>query len=94
MAADNFKVLGIKRTPSKEGDRVFVTFACSHGYSDYEIENAECQGVTVENVSANEDFGVQVGDLVEFIYGKAIPTKNGVYQPIKGVNFINRANQK
>lgn len=94
MAADNFLVLGIKKTPSKDGDKVYVTFACSHGYSDYEIENAECLGVTVENVSASEDFGIQVGDLVEFIYGKAIPTKNGVYQPIKGVNIIHRADKK
>lgn len=94
MKADEFKVLGIKKTPSKEGDRVFVTFACCHGYTDYELDNAECSGVTVENVSANEDFGVKIGDVIEFIYGKAINTKNGVYQPIKGVNFISRANQK
>lgn len=94
MKADEFKVLGIKKAESKEGDRVFVTFACCHGYSDYELDNAECWGVTVENVSASEDFGVQIGDVIEFIYGKAIKYGDKVFQPIKGVNFISRANQK
>lgn len=93
-ASDEFKVLGIKRTPSKDGDREYVVFNCSHAYTDYELDNSKCEGLSVESVQASEDFGVKIGDVVEFKYGKALPTKNGgVFQPVKGVIFISRAGQ-
>ncbi len=86
------KILGIKKTPSKDGKRTYVTFACSHGYSDYELDNTDCAGVTVENIQANEDFGIDVGDVVEFRYGKAISLPSGgLYQPIYAVDFISKA---
>ncbi len=93
-ACDEFKVLGIKRTPSKDGDKEYITFNCSHPYTDYELENSNCQGLSVEFVQASEDFGINIGDVVEFKYGKAIPMKNGgLYQPVKGAIFISRAGQ-
>ena len=93
-ACDEFKVLGIKRTPSKDGDREYVTFNCAHAYTDYELDKSKCEGFSVESVQASEDFGVKIGDVIEFKYGKALPTKNGgVFQPVKGVIFIDRAGQ-
>ena len=91
---DEFKVIGIKRTPGKEEGKEYITFNCTHPYTDYELENSKCEGLTVETVSASEDFGVKIGDVVEFKYGKAIPMKNGgVFQPVKGVIFISKAGQ-
>ena len=91
---ESFKVLGIKKVEGKEG-RVYVSFFCMTAFTDYEVENSkELSGKKTEVVQADNDFGVVVGDEIEFIYGKAIPTAKGVYQPIKGVNFISRANNK
>ncbi len=93
--ADVLKVIGIKKVEGKE-DRVYVTFYCIRPFSDYEQENSlSCEGNAIESVSANEDFGVHIGDTVEFKYGKAIRTKTGdIYQPVNGVFFANRATTK
>lgn len=89
-----FKVLGIKKVEGKEG-RVYVSFFCMTAFTDYEIENSVgLSGSKTEVVQADNDFGVVVGDEIEFIYGKAIPTSKGVYQPIKGVNFVSRVSNK
>lgn len=93
--ADVLKVIGIKKVEGKE-DRVYVTFYCVRPFSDYEQDNSlSCEGNAIETVSANETFGVQIGDTVEFKYGKAIPTKTGgIYQPVNGVIFANKATAK
>lgn len=92
---DVMKVVGIKKVEGKEG-RVYVTFYCVRPFSDYDNENSlSAVGDAVETVSASDDFGVQIGDAVEFKYGKAIPTKTGgIYQPVNGVIFASRANGK
>lgn len=92
---NNLKIVGIRKVAGKE-DRVYVTFYCTTAFTDYDKENSvDLSGVKVETVQANEDFGVNVGDIVEFKYGKAIPTKTGgIYQPVNGVIFASRANGK
>ncbi len=85
MANELFEIIGIKQTKSKDGTRDYYAFSCIKDYSEYELENSECYGRTVEVVQANELFGCKVGDVVEFKYGKAIKTANGFYQPITGV---------
>ncbi len=92
---DVLKVVGIKKVAGKD-ERIYVTFFCVRPFTEYDVENSlSTVGNAVETVSANEDFGVQIGDAIEFKYGKAIPTKTGgVYQPVKGVIFVSRANGK
>ncbi len=79
------EIVGIKKTKSKDGTRDYYSFSVVHAYSDYELEHAECWGSTVEVVQTNDLFDCKIGDVVEFRYGKAIPTANGFYQPITGV---------
>ena len=87
---DGIKIVGIKKVVKDE--REYVTFYGTKGFSDYEVENSDLViGRAVEIISTNEDFGVKLGDEVDFNYGKAITTAKGTFQPIKSVTFIKRA---
>ena len=87
---DGIKIVGIKKVVKDE--REYVTFYGTKAFSDYEVENSDfVLGLAVDIVSANEDFGVKIGDVVDFNYGKAITTAKGTFQPIKSVTFIKRA---
>ncbi len=81
------KVVGIKKAPSKSGDRVYTTYYCMRPYSDYELDNADVSGVAVEEIQTTEDFPIQIGDVVKFYYGKAI----GNYQPVNDYKLIEPA---
>lgn len=83
-----YEIIGIKKTPSKNGDRVYTTYMCKKPWSDYEVDNADfLSGVAVEEVQTTEDFPINVGDVVTFLYGKAI----GNWQPIVDYKLIKSA---
>ena len=44
------KVVGIKKAPSKNGDRIYTTYFCLRPYSDYELDKSDVTGVAVEVV--------------------------------------------
>lgn len=87
---NGIKIVGIKKVVKDE--REYVTFYGTKGFSNYEVENSDLVlGLAVDTVSANEDFGVKIGDVVDFNYGKALVTAKGTFQPVKSVTFIKRA---
>lgn len=83
-------IVGIKAVPSKKNDTVWYTYFCTCPFSDYEVENSKVlSGVSVESVSVANDLGLKIGDVVDFVYGRAI----GTYQPIKGVNILSTTSE-
>lgn len=81
------KIVGIKKAPSKNGDRVYTTYFCLRPYSDYELDKSDVTGVAVEVVQTTEDFPIKIGDIVKFYYGRAI----GDYQPVTDYKLIEAA---
>lgn len=83
-----YEVIGIKRIPSKNGDRIYTSYFCRKPFTSYEIDNAqELQGCSVEEVQTTEDFPIQIGDVVKFYYGKAL----GNWQPVVDFKIIKAA---
>ncbi len=81
------KIVGIKKAPSKNGDRIYTTYFCLRPYSDYELDKSDVTGVAVEVVQTTEDFPIKIGDIVKFYYGRAI----GDYQPVTDYKLIEAA---
>lgn len=81
------KIVGIKKAPSKNGDRIYTTYFCLRPYSDYELDKSDVTGVAVEVVQTTEDFPIKIGDIVKFYYGRAI----GDYQPVIDYKLIEAA---
>lgn len=81
------KVIGIKKTKSKDGTRTYTTYMCLRPWSDYEQDKAELDGSAVEEIQTAEDFPIEIGDVVKFYYGKAI----GDYQPVNDYKLIEKA---
>ena len=81
------KIVGIKKAPSKNGDRIYTTYFCLRPYSDYELDTSDVTGVAVEVVQTTEDFPIKIGDIVKFYYGRAI----GDYQPVTDYKLIEAA---
>lgn len=78
------KIIGIKKTKSKDGNRTYTSYMCLRPWSDYEIDNADYSGYAVEEVQTTEDFPIEIGDVVKFYYGKAI----GSWQPVTDYKLI------
>lgn len=79
------QIVGIKITKNEETGVSYYNYYCTNGFSEWETENSvSVDGLSTDMVSAREDLGIVVGDVVEFVYGRAI----GKYQPIKGANII------
>lgn len=80
-------VIGIRRTKSKKSDAIWTTYFCTKPFTDYELENSdEIVGSSVEIVTTSEDFPIQMGDEVQFFYGKAM----GDYQPVIDFKMISK----
>lgn len=60
------KIVGVRKHESK-GRNVF-NIAALKEYAQYEKENAECKGVDVISEFTYTDYGLAVGDVVEFLY--------------------------
>lgn len=81
-------VIGIKAVKSKKTGNIWYTYYVTNAFSNYELENSEfCEGVSCESVGSGVDFGLNIGDKVEFNYGRAI----GDFQPVKSVTIVSLA---
>lgn len=59
-------IVGVKKSKSK--DRDAFNYAGIKDYTDYEQDNAVCEGQDVISEFSYRDFGLHVGDVVEFLY--------------------------
>ena len=85
MAKQIHEVIGVKKSRSSKGKDCF-NYYLSCDFSDYDKENAECQGRTVTSEFSYTDYGVKPGDYVQLEYEKGfqnmatlsdmIPVKN------------------
>lgn len=64
-------IVGTRRREykGKDGrDRVGFDYYGLKDFTNYDIENAECEGNCVVHEFSSRDYGVHVGDLVSFEY--------------------------
>lgn len=91
------KIVGIKKTPSKDGKKTYTTYYGLRPWSDYELKteeenaNASLEGAAVEEVNTTEDFPISVGDVVKFFYARATQYGDKVYQPVDDYKLITPA---
>lgn len=79
------QIVGIKVTKNEETGDTYYNYYCTNGFSEWETEHSvSVDGLATDSVNARLDLGLVVGDVVEFVYGRAI----GKYQPVKGANII------
>lgn len=71
------KIIGIKRQPSAKNPAVmYHTYYYVQSFSDYDLEHAaDIKGTACGSEFASVDIGCQVGDEVEFRYGKGFQDK-------------------
>lgn len=88
------KIIGIKKTPSKDGKKVYTTYYMKRPWTPYELQvlegnaSASLEGYAVEEVNTSEDFPIQVGDVVKFFYSKAVQYGDKVFQPVDDYKLI------
>lgn len=59
-------IVGVKKSESK--GRAAFNYAGIKDYTQYEVENAVCEGQDVISEFSYMDFDLHVGDVVEFLY--------------------------
>ena len=72
------KLIGIKAvtmTSGKNQGKVGFTYYFEKDFSDYEKENAVCQGVSVTSEFSYTDFGIAVGEHVTPVYDRGFRDK-------------------
>ena len=71
------KIIGIKSQPSaKNKDVMYHTYYYTQPFSDYDMERAaDIRGIACGSEFSTVDIGCQVGDEVEFRYGKGFQDK-------------------
>lgn len=65
------EIVGVKKSDYKGKDgkpKVGFNYLGTKPFTDYELENNECEGVDVIREFSNKDFGLHPGDVVEFMY--------------------------
>lgn len=60
------KIVGVKKSKSK--DRDVFNYSGIKEYTDYEKDNAECEGLDVISEFSYRDFNLHAGDVVVFEY--------------------------
>lgn len=61
------EIVGVKKGQTKNGKDCFNYYGLKD-FSDYDQENSQCEGQEVVKEFSYKDFGVKVGDEVEFQY--------------------------
>ena len=71
------KIVGIKKMLKKDTkDQYYFNLYYTQPFSQYDVDNAaDLFGVGVGTEFAREDYGVHVGDEVEFLYTKGFQDK-------------------
>lgn len=72
--AKNCTVVGVKKSVTGKG-RDFYNYFFNVPFSDYESENADCLGMTVQSEGSYKDFSVKPGDVVQLSYEKGYQDK-------------------
>ena len=65
------KIVGVKKSEYKGKDgspKVGFNYLGTKQFTDYELENNECEGNDVIREFSSKDFGLHPGDVVEFMY--------------------------
>lgn len=65
------KIVGVKKTEYKGKDgknKIGFNILGIKNFTDYEMENAECQGHDVVREFTTTDYGLMPGDVVDFIF--------------------------
>lgn len=75
--ANTVKIVGIKQMLKKDTkDQYYYNLYYTQLFSQYDVDNAvNLSGVCVGTEFAREDYGVHVGDEVEFLYTKGFQDK-------------------
>lgn len=75
--ANIVKIVGIKQMLKKDTkDQYYYNLYYTQPFSQYDVDNAvNLSGVCVGTEFAREDYGVHVGDEVEFLYTKGFQDK-------------------
>lgn len=75
--ANIVKIVGIKQMLKKDTkDQYYYNLYYTQPFSQYDVDNAvNLSGVCVGIEFAREDYGVHVGDEVEFLYTKGFQDK-------------------
>lgn len=60
-------IVGIKKGTTKNGKQCFNYYGLKD-FSDYDLENSECQGHDVVSAFSYKDYGVMTGDEVDLRY--------------------------
>ena len=84
-------ILGIKRAKTKSG-RDFCQYYYSKNFTDYEMENSDCEGLIVGSEFSYRDYNIRPGDECDFQYepgfeGKATLSDVVVLKPVDGIPF-------
>ncbi len=87
---ESLKIIGIKKAFSEKSSRTYTSYFCTRGFTPYEIDNTDVLGLGCETVQTTEDFPLNIGDEVIFLYGKAM----GTYQPVVDFKMIKKAEGK
>lgn len=87
---DSLKIIGIKKAYSEKSGRTYTSYFCTRNFNPYEVDNTVVLGTACDVVQTTEDFPLQIGDEVVFLYGKAM----GTYQPVVDYKLIKKAEPK
>lgn len=67
-------VVGVKESVTGRGKK-FYNYFFNKPFSDYESENADCIGMSVQTEGCYKSFPVKPGDVVELSYEKGFQDK-------------------
>lgn len=60
-------IVGVKNAQTKSG-RDFWEYYYQKNFTDYDLDNAECSGLTVGSEFSYKDYGLRPGQICEFQY--------------------------
>lgn len=92
------KVVGVSFALNTDGVKKSTIYVVSEFDSYYTSGDGKrgCVGNMTEAIYVGElDVShIKPGMIVEIVYGKAISTRNGMYQPIQKVDVVNNGKQQ
>lgn len=84
------EIIGITQNKNSEGKTLTTLHVAEEFEAYYSAENRTCMGKKVSTVYVG-DFDcsqLEIGMEIELLFGRAIPTKSGVFQPVKKIVIV------
>lgn len=75
MGENVVKIIGIRISQSKDGQRTYYNYFYTKPFGQYDIDNSEVYGLSCGTEFSGADLGCKVGDEVEFRYAKGFGDK-------------------